>query len=103
MSESLEKPGTYYLQFDVPYNPTRVLNHVVFLISMLPHLCGFYLKKANDEARPDLELAELTGRYFKMLAEYEERSQLYTHMLDRAAEAEDRIREGADFDEVYPG
>ncbi len=98
LSESLSEPGLHYVGYDVPFNPGRLLNHAVLLLSTLPHLCGFLLEKLNAvKVLDDPGLERLTVRYLARLAEYEERNKGFSYLLARLDEAQDRVSAGEDF------
>jgi hypothetical protein len=101
-SESLSEPGLFYVEHSPQFHPSRLLQYFNLLLATLPHLSGYFLQACNgDFGGKSNRFDLLTSRYFLLLDVYESEGPKMRELLRRLEEAEDRVRAGEPFDEVF--
>jgi hypothetical protein len=100
--QPLSEPGVCYVEHSPQYHPPRLLLHFNLLLSTLPHLSGYFLQACNGHFRgKDQRFDLLASRYFVLLDAYEIEGPKMRELQRRIQEAEDRVRAGEPFDQVF--
>jgi hypothetical protein len=100
--ESLSEPGVFYVEHSPQYPPLRLLRNFNLLLTTLPHLSGYFLEACDEQFRGKNNRFDLlTSRYLILLDVYEIENATMRQVEQRVQEAEDRVRAGEPFDQVF--
>jgi hypothetical protein len=99
--ELLEQPGGYSVQYAPQYNPFRALICAHLINMTLPHLSGYFVAFCEQHYAGDARFDDLASRQDRMIRNYDSQSLKTRVLLDWIARAQQRLRDGDAFDEVF--